>query len=139
MQIRDKIELCKRIKFNDEKYIIELLKNEKQNEFNTNFLLQALNCYLDQLKFDQDEIIINGLFSVDKNAQAYYLDNNIKSRLCIVASNLQILEYNTILGKININSRTLEIIHKVLFLLNPNLNDSVFMNQLPKNIRDIIK
>ena len=70
--------ICKRIKFNDEKYIIELLKNEKQNEFNTNFLLQALNCYLDQLKFDQDEIIINGLFSVDKNAQAYYLDNNIK-------------------------------------------------------------
>ena len=138
MQIRDPIELCKRINFNDEKYIIELLKNEKQEKFNTDFIIQALKCYYDHLKFNKDEILINNLFSVDLNGQAYYFHENEKKKLCIVANNLQKFEFNTILGKVEINFKTLEIIHKVLFLLNPNCQDLIFFNQLPKKIQDLI-
>lgn len=134
MQIRDKIELCKRIKLNDEKYIYELLLNEKSPEFNMEFLLKALKPFYDRLKFNENNIIVDNIFSVDKNGQAYFLDDDHFERLCIVASKLNTLKYNTDLGNIEINFKTLEIIHKVLFLLNPNLNDQVFIRQLPQKL-----
>lgn len=139
MQIRDPIELSKRIKFNDEKYIIELLLNEKSNEFNMDFIVTSLSNYFDNLKFTDTEIIINSLFSVDLNGQAYYYSNDKKLKLCIVASNLKSFDYKTQLGNIKIDFRTLEIIHKVLFLLSPNCHDTVFFNQLPIKIQDLIK
>ena len=43
------------------------------------------------------------------------------------------------LGEVKINFKTMEIYTKVLFLLFPNLNDSVFINQLPANIKKYIK
>jgi hypothetical protein len=138
MQIRDPIELCKRIKFNDQKYIIELLINEKSNEFNMDFIVKSLSNYFDNLKFTDTEIIINSMFSVDLNGQAYYFFNDKKIKICIVASNLKTFDYKTQLGNIKIDFRTLEIIHKVLFLLFPNCKDLIFFRQLPKKIQDLI-
>ncbi len=139
MQIRDPNDLCKRIKFNDENYIIELLKNENKDKFNMDFLLKSLSGYHEFLKFTDHEIIINNMFSVDKNGQAYYFtDPKFKNKLCIVASNLKKLDYKTEIGNIIIDFRTLEIIHKVLFLISPNINDSIFINQLPIEIKKII-
>lgn len=135
MQLRNKNEICKRIKANDENYIIELLKNEKKEEFNMEFLMIALKEYYNNLKFTDKEIIVNRFFSVDKNGQAYFLnENNQKQNLCIVATNLKNLNYKTDLGNIIIDYRTLEIIYKVLFLLNPNKSDMVFIRQLPNYI-----
>lgn len=138
MQIRDKIELCKRIKLNDEKFIYELLLSEKSPEFNMEFLLKALNPFYNRLKFNNDLIIVDNLFCVDKNGQAYFIEKNENKKLCIVANNLKTLNYKTDLGDLQISFRTLEIIYKVLFLLHPNLKDNVFTRQLSEDILKII-
>jgi len=146
MQIRDKIEVCKRLKFCMEQNttipIKELLLNEVKTTIEINWLKEVLKPFGDRVEIKEDKkIIIDNLFMVDERGQAYYKTNQDFKSVCIVADQKGKLNYKLghELGKFNLNFRTLEIYSKVLFLLYPNMNDSVFINQLPKKIKEIIK
>jgi hypothetical protein len=140
-QVHKTIDLCKHILFNDEKLLLKFLQGEKKTDINQQFLIKSLKGFYDNLKFTNDSIIINDLFKVDKNAQAYFLHEDKEKPLCIVAVNHEKFKMfdNIGLGDQEIDFKTMEILHKVLFLLIPNMQDSIFINQLPKPFLEKLK
>lgn len=145
MQLRNKIEIAKRIKYCIENKtsdpIRELLFNEIKDELKEDILIRWLYPFGSRLSINKDCIIIDDLFKVDMNGQAYYKSNNTFNRLCIVAGKTgqinKVLTHE--LGDIQIDFKTMEIYTKVLFLLFPNIKDSVFFNQLPENLKIYIR
>jgi len=87
--------------------------------------------------------IIDDIFAVDGHANAYVKAEK-KSRpgefdwnsLCIVVQgNLQNKNIETPLGCLELDITLQSIIAKVMYLLNPNIKDCVFMRQLPFKIQ----
>jgi len=146
MQLRNKIEIAKRVKFcmdNDTiEPIKELLLNNIESEIKDSLLDRWLMPFHERLEVGKKEIIIDKIFKVDMNGQAYNLrSKNNWSHLCIVASQTgqlnRIIKHD--LGKVKIDFRTMEIYNKVLFLLFPNLKDTVFTGQLSPQTKRLIK
>ena len=89
------------------------------------------------MKKMRGKYIIDGVFMVDNKGSAHKLVNNKWKFLCIVASgseNGQKINLPTH-GEVELSSLTIVILSKVMFLLHPNPADSVFMNQLDKELK----
>jgi len=145
MQLRDKIEVCKRLKFAIETHndnpIKELLLDNVKDSLDKDFLIMVLKGYGERVKITDKEILIDEWFKVDMNGQAYFKNIHEEFKaVCIVANKTGQMNYKLKheLGKFDLSFKTLEIYFKVLFLLFPNKEDSVFMNQLPKKLKGII-
>ena len=139
MQLRDKNEIAKRLIFCMENKttnpIKELMLKNQAKTVNKDYLINALKPYYDKIKFTDESIIINDVFKVDNNGQAYKKSNSKWSSLCIVVSDFNHEIIKTDLGTLRINFKTLEILYKTLFLLFPNVKDTVFMNQLSTELK----
>jgi len=147
-QLRDKEKICLCINHyletKDLTPLKDLLKDKFQASVDINLLKQFLFKYEPRLKYKFNELIIDNRFKVDHVGQAYYYNKNIKkwTPLCIVATgNLnQVFQiHDKVLGSFKSNYKTLEIVSKTFFLLNPNLNDKVFYNQLDKGLKEELK
>jgi len=141
MQLRNKIEVSKRLKYcidNDTTQPIkDLLLDNIESEIKDDLLYHWLVPFIQRVQVNKTEIIIDEYFKVDMNGAAHYKQGNKWHFLCIVASEAgkinRFIKHD--LGSINIDFKTMEIYTKVLFLLFPNLKDSIFMNQLPDKLR----
>jgi hypothetical protein len=145
LQSHNKIEICKRLKFcidNDTiDPIVELFESEIKEELNQMFFDQVLEPFMNRIKITEEkEIIIDDIFKIDMNGQAYFKNANKKfMSLCIVAGSQEFKHAIThALGKFKVDFRTIEIYYKILFLLYPNKSDRVFYNQLPKHIKEVL-
>jgi len=119
----------------------ELFKKNFVEKLETDVLKSILKPFEHRLKFVNDGIEVDDRFSVDKNAQAYQ-KNAIWERICIVANTSETndrFNIDTVIGNIEINSKSLEIIAKVMFLLKPNMKDTVFTSQLSKDNKEQLK
>ncbi len=115
---------------------------------------QILDIYLRNVEgVSQTSIgyIIYDSFRIDFKGNAWVCGNygnnieeyqiNCWNSLCIVmqgAGNSHITDEGTLFDEngsiISVNALTITILTKILFLLNPNLKDSVFTSQLPENL-----
>ncbi len=144
MQLKDKIEVAKRLKYclenNTTEPIKELLQKNIKDKIEMEFLDKMLFAFKDRIKINDHNILINNdMFRINKDGQAFYLNGGEYRSLCIVASKTAQISYNHDLGDVKINFRTIEIYSKVLFLLFPNVKDTVFMNQLPDDLKKYVK
>ena len=148
MQIRqaDKIAFCINwFRYNKDpktnlKPFEELFKSNFIETIQTDVLKNLLKNYDNRLDFLSDGIEIDKRFFVNKNGVAHSKKNNVYHFLCIVASGyLSNFDINSSIGNIEINCKTLEIIAKVLFLLNPNIKDKVFYEQLDPKLQEELK
>lgn len=147
-QLRDKEKICFCINHylqnKDITPLRDLLRDKFQTSVDINLLHSFLFRFEQRLKYTDKAMIIDDRFKVDHVGQAYFYNRNTKSwtNLCIVATgNLDnVFEiHDKILGKFKSNYKTLEIISKVFFLLNPNISDKVFYNQLDKQTQEELK
>lgn len=150
MQLRDANKICFCInfhKFNKNsvhafKPFEELFKKNYAEKLETDVLKSILKPFEHRLKFLNDGIEIDERFYINKNAQAHSKKNGIWESLCIVAYGVgsnDSFDIDSVIGNIEINSKSLQIIAKVMFLLKPNLTDSVFTSQLSKEILEELK
>lgn len=118
----------------------DLFKKNYTDTIQLNVLKDFLKDYSHRLEFFEDGIEIDKRFFVNKNGQANVKVKGVYHFLCIVARGyLSSFNYKTKIGNVKINSKSLEIIAKVFFLLNPNLEDSVFTSQLDKDVLEELK
>jgi hypothetical protein len=88
--------------------------------------------------------VIDDIFAVDGHANAYVLTEKESGDfdwrpLCIVVQGtLQNKNIETPLGCLELDVTLQSIIAKVMYLLNPNPEDCVFMRQLPPNIQRMV-
>ncbi len=96
----------------------------------------------DRIRRQEDTVKIDGIFYVDSRGTAHVWDKQSQkwSHLCIVVSktteNLIIATQD---GEIKIDDVMQSILAKVSFLLHPNMEDTVFTGQLPKDVLDFLK
>ena len=141
MQIRIADKLCDTIVGkNKEEYII-LFKSCFYEAHKIEILTGLVkDSYGVRVKMRLDNsFVIDDRFMVDTHATAHYLKRSKAwkddkwSHLCIVVK-----EHNknkkikTRVGMVEIDSKLLEILAKINFLLYPNVKDTVFTNQLPE-------
>jgi hypothetical protein len=144
IQLRDRIEICKRLTYcmqnETSDPIKELLLNSIETEIKKDVLEKWLIPFYERVQIIDCEVIIDNIFKVNKDGTAYYKDSKGWNFLCIVVhSNGQqnrIIKHE--LGEVKIDFKTIEIYNKVLFLLFPNLQDNIFLNQLPLKIKTLI-
>ena len=81
--------------------------------------------------------IIDERFYIDNNAKVYILKNNEWAGICVVVKNTLIpFEIDTPVGSFQVESRAIEVLSKIIFLLKPDMNDTVFVEQLTTDVRE---
>ncbi|MBI4258311.1 MAG: hypothetical protein HY619_05085 [Thaumarchaeota archaeon] len=96
--------------------------------------------YRGRVRFEENLTEVDGLFAVDQHGNAYVKDDSALPadwrKLCLVAQGQLTPRYvETPIGPVRLDERGLTILAKILFLLNPNMEDSVFASQLPDWVR----
>lgn len=147
MQLRDSNKICFCINFHktnkDSSHALdpfeELFKKNYAPKLETDVLKSILKPFEHRLNFVKDGIEVDNRFYVDKQGQAHSKKHEVWSSLCIVAFGVDSkdsFDIDSVIGNIEINSKSLEIIAKVMFLLKPNLKDGVFTSQLSKELQE---
>jgi len=99
----------------------------------------------DRVKFYKKGYIVDDNFLVKHDGSAHLLNKEKKIRerekyICIVVKKV-LKPYKFNIGKIEIelDEKTQEVMAKIMFLLFPNMSDTVFTNQLPAQLRKAMK
>ena len=107
---------------------------------------QVLNCkdlirkllfvYADRLKFRKKGIVVDDNFMVCYDGSAMYMYGRHWHSLCLVVDGyIRDKLIDTAVGVIRMSRLLQTIMGKIGFCLKPNIRDSVFMNQLPNNLK----
>lgn len=137
--------------FNDTNKLYDIFDRYNTQKYNMKLLEGVLSKYKDRIKTNKKGFIIDEIFLVDRTGVCWIWDKekgdvnkshrtNLGSgAVCIVVDKTQKLRLNSKDGLVEIDEMGYIILSKIEFLLNPNLEDNVFMNQLPKKHVDILK
>lgn len=122
----------------------EYFKREYADKYNLELIQDFVKCFGDRVKIKDHAFVVDGMFKVDDSGEAHVkLGNKTWKRVCIVAHEgknikLHSTMVNSPVGTVKLDSKGLTIISKIGFLLNPNLNDKTFLDQLPKKVHEIL-
>lgn len=102
-------------------------------------LMKLLFAYADRLKFRKRGIIIDDNFMVGYDGGANYKKGKGWHSLCLVVDGyIRDKLIDTAVGAIRMSRLLQTIMVKIGFCLKPNIKDSVFMNQLPADLKRCI-
>lgn len=117
--------------------------------YNTKLIESILSNYGERVIVVNDGFIIDDMFLVDRKGSAWVWNNEQKDKsgrgaagsICLVVKSIPLSGYvDTDNGAMaQIDSTTMTVLAKIWFLLNPNTQDDVFMNQIPSMYREILK
>lgn len=120
----------------------ELFKKNYADKLETDVLKSILKPFEHRLNFIEHGVEVDNRFYVDKLGQAHSKKNGVWTSLCIVAFGVgsnDSFDIDSVIGNVEINSKSLEIIAKVMFLLKPDTKDSVFTSQLSKELQEELR
>ncbi|MCL4436334.1 MAG: hypothetical protein M1503_03090 [Thaumarchaeota archaeon] len=102
--------------------------------------------YRQRVRFSSsgNQFEVDSFFSVDQHGNAHVRDDPSKPagwrNLCLVAQGQLTPRYvETPIGPVQLDEKGLTILAKVLFLLNPNLEDQVFTRQISEKLRRMLE
>lgn len=140
----------------------EYFKEHYYQQHKSEFLDKIIKSYGDRVIGVRDGYVIDNIWKVDNKGTSYYHKDSWKGRyddwegrelhgetiqnangwhfLCTVAQGkLLKMSIETDIGVLELDESTMTILAKINFLMNPNVTDSVFMNQLPDDLQKILK
>ena len=131
--------------------IYKIFDEYNNNKYNMSLLHGILSKYGERIKTVSEGFVVDDLFILDRTGVAWNWDakhkvKNTKPRtnlgsgaICIVVNKTQRLKLKgPDGGLVEIDQMGYVILSKIDFLLNPDINDNVFMSQLPKKTIDIL-
>ena len=129
----------------------------------TEFIDEIIRSYGDRVVKIPDGYVIDDIWKVNNCGSSYFKYANYKGRwdnyedvrvhgehakgkegdwhfICTVAQGKLIkMNIDSAIGELELDDITMTIMGKVNFFMKPNVNDSVFMNQLPKELQKVLK
>lgn len=140
----------------------EYFKEHYYRQHRTEFLNKMIETYGDRVMKIKDGYIVDGIYKVNNQGSSYYLaeehqgkfDNYIGQHvhgevveshddwhfLCTVAQGKFIeMTIDSEIGALELDEATITILAKINFLMNPNVDDSTFMNQLPAKMQKVLR
>jgi hypothetical protein len=137
--------------FNDPEKVEHIFNKYNQTKFNIDLLKTILTKYGNRIKIVDEGFIIDDIFLVDRNGVAYNWNGKSKNTskstnlsnggICIVVNKVSRQKIVDPITKqvIELDPHGYTILAKIQFLLSPNLEDRVFVGQLPKETLEILK
>ena len=122
-----------------------LFSQEYAEQNRLDLLKHLLLEYRGRVRFSSsNQFEVDSFFSVDQHGNAHVRDEPSKPNgwrnLCLVAQGHLTPRYvETPIGPVQLDEKGLTILAKILFLLNPNLEDQVFIRQLSEKLRRILE
>jgi hypothetical protein len=137
-------------------------KDHYYKQHRTEFLERVISTYGDRVVKVQDGYIVDDIWKVSNEGSSYYLaqsghkgnfdTDTVRVHgensqgvvgnwhfLCTVAQGkFMSMSIDTEIGILELDETTITILAKINFLMNPNVNDSVFMNQLPDKTKKLL-
>ena len=115
-------------------------KEEIMNEMIKVFGDRVKTQYTDNKHKDVIYIIDDRFMVNDRGVSYYKTDTGNWSFLCTVAEgNMSSMTFKTKIGEIKLGETELTIMGKIGFLLYPDIHDTVFFEQLPDRLKQVIK
>lgn len=146
LQIRKRDDIAKAIvrhhETNDCTYYEQIFATEYAKHYRTDLLMQLLEVYGERVKVRGDAFVIDGIFRVDQHGNAYVKEANKygwKNICIVVQGKLKPRYIDTPIGSIQLDETAMTIIAKTTFLLFPNLEDTVFGQQLPDGVKRMLE
>ena len=121
-----------------------LFSQEYAEQNRLDLLKHLLLEYRQRVRFSSNQFEVDSFFSVDQHGNAHVRDEPSKPNgwrsLCLVAQGHLTPRYvETPIGPVQLDEKGLTILAKILFLLNPNLEDQVFTRQISEKLRRILE
>lgn len=161
INIRDGNKIAEFIADNNSAGYDSYFKQHYYEQHRLEFVDEVIKSYGDRVVKIPDGYLVDDIWKVNNTGSSYYLAKNHKGSfdqdvvnvhgetakgnegdwhfLCTVAQgNFLKMSIDTKIGSLELDSTTMTILAKINFLMNPNINDSVFMNQLPKKISKLL-
>lgn len=145
INVRDGNKVAKAIKEHQKtgnsEVFINTFKQEFYEENKREIIYEFLGKFGDRIKMTKNMYVIDDMFAVDNSGTSYFLDEYNKWKfLCTVAQgHLRDMVIRTEVGEIQLDQTALTIIAKIIFFINPNTEDSIFMRQLPVNTQKFLR
>ena len=162
INIRDGKKICEFIADQNKTGYDEYFKEHYYQQHKSEFLNKMVETYGDRVVKVRDGYIVDNIWKVNNQGTSYYhaeghrgnFDDHIGHQvhgdtvedtgenwhfLCTVAQGkFMKMSIESDIGALELDEATITILAKINFLMNPNTNDSVFMNQLPEKLRKIL-
>ena len=139
INIRDGNKIAQFVKDNNKAGYESYFKEHYLAQHKTELLDKIVNTFGNMVVKDGRNYIINDLFKVDDKGTSYYKTPLDWKFLCTVAQgNLRKMTVDTPVGVLELDTTCMTILAKIGFFCNPNVSDSVFMNQLPNKIQKLL-
>lgn len=123
-----------------------LFSQEYAEQNRLDLLKHLLLGYRERVRFSSssNQFEVDRFFSVDQHGNAHVRDDPSKPagwrNLCLVAQGQLTPRYvETPIGHVQLDEKGLTILAKILFLLNPNLEDQVFTRQISEKLRRMLE
>lgn len=146
INVRDGNGLARLIKDKNESGYIELFKEHYFTTHRTELLDKVIKSYGERVEKTPKGYVIDGIFMVDNKGTSFYrrnrptVDGNIWEFLCTVAQKgVRKVNIETEIGLLELDGTCMTILAKIGFFCNPNIEDRVFMNQLPDKIQKLLR
>jgi hypothetical protein len=137
--------------FTDTNSLYEIFDKYNNNKYNIQLLKGVLEKHGDRIRILPSGFVIDDIFLVDRtgvcwiwNSDKQEADRTHRTNLgsgavCIVVDKTQRLKLKTSNGLVEIDEMGYIILSKIEFLMDPNLNDTVFTHQIPKKVLKILE
>lgn len=136
--------------FGDREAIDRIFEKYASSSFDISILEGMLNMYGDRIKIIDEGFVVDDLFLVARNGQVWNWINNRKytktktnihtGSICLVVNKLNTIKMKNRFGnEVKLDPLGYEILSKINFLLDPNLDDKGFVRQIPKETYEILK
>lgn len=141
LNIRDGNKIAQFIKDKNESGYIEYFKEVYLSNHREELLDSIIDTFGDRIRKVRSGYIIDDIFKVDKKGTSYFKTglNNWKFLCTVAQGTIRKITVPTKIGLLELDSTCMTIVAKIGFFCNPNVEDSVFMNQLPKELQRTLK
>lgn len=137
--------------FNNTDKLLKIFERYNNQKYNIKLLEGFLKEHGDRIKTVPEGFVVDDMFLVDRIGNAWFWKNGAKDQshrtnistgaICIVVKrsrNHKVVD-PTHGGSVEIDELGFIILSKINFLLEPNLDDEVFVNQMPRGIVEKLK
>lgn len=140
-------QLCEAIEQDDIALYQQIFTDHDSLEFDTKLLDSAIEMFGDRVKVVNDGFVVDDLFLVDRKGTAWVWDYETNTKmimgnggcksLCIVVKKMPAAGF--VDGKYQVDSLIYTVLSKVMYLMDPDMNDQVFTRQIPERHMEILE
>lgn len=122
----------------------KFIKEHYIEQHRTELLDKVIATFDDRVTKVKDGYIVDDMFKVDNKGTSYFatgmgtLDDTWKFLCTVAQGNIRKMSIDSEVGLLELDTTCMTILAKIGFFCNPDVHDSIFMNQLPQKIQKLL-